>query len=168
VGSTTASVVRAAPGVALRLVLFNAQRAAAERSRRQAEWVAALPGADSVFVTEVGPGPGGRALVTVLASRGYEHIHAPFAADGDFGALLAWRVGPLEPVPGTEFLPHRAPVADLRLEDRQVVRVIGLYVPSRDRGASRNESKRAFQTSVIQALPGSSPPSTSRSSSPGT
>jgi exonuclease III len=33
------------------------------------------------------------------------------------------------------------------------VRLVGLYVPSCARGARRNESKRAFQAAVIEALP---------------
>ncbi len=139
---------------ALRLLTFNAQHAAPDRARRQAAWLAQQRGADLVVLTEVGPGPGGRALLDALAQHGFPYLHAPRPDGADYSTVLASRNAPLEPVPtGIGFLPHRAPAAEIWIGGRRI-RLLGLYVPSRGPPHRRNENKRAFQHAVTQALPG--------------
>ncbi|WP_261562576.1 endonuclease/exonuclease/phosphatase family protein, partial [Frankia tisae] len=143
-----------APPAPLRLLTFNAQHAAPDRARRQAAWLAQRRGADLVVLTEVGSGPGGRALLDALAQHGYPHLHAPRPGGADYSTVLASRSTPLEPVPtGIGFLPHRAPAAEIWVGGRRI-RLLGLYVPSRGPQHRRNENKRAFQHAVTQALPG--------------
>ena len=139
---------------AVRLLLLNAQHAGPLRARRQVAWLSQLSEADVVVITEVGSGPGGRALVAALAEHGYHQVHAPTADPPDLTALVAARGAiRLEPVPsGVGFLPHRSPAADLFLGGHKV-RLLGLYVPSRGPAERRNEAKRAFQRAVSQALP---------------
>jgi exodeoxyribonuclease III len=138
---------------ALGLVTFNAQHAAPDRARRQAAWLGQQPDADVVVLTEVGPGPGGHALLDALTHHGYPHLYAPRPDLPDYSTVIASRRSPLEPVPtGIEVLPHRAPAVDLRIGGQRV-RLLGLYVPSRGPKERRNENKRAFQHAVTQALP---------------
>ncbi|HEX6074680.1 MAG TPA: endonuclease/exonuclease/phosphatase family protein [Micromonosporaceae bacterium] len=138
----------------VRLVVFNAQHAAPERACRQVAWLARQECADLVVVTEVGPGPGGDALVTALADHGYASVVDPAPATRDYRTVLASRSAALQPVDsGVTVLPHRAPCAALRLGGHHVV-LLGLYVPSRGPKQRRNEDKRAFQAAVSAALSG--------------
>jgi exodeoxyribonuclease III len=140
---------------AVRVLVLNAQHSSPARAHRQAEWIAAQETADLVVVTEVGSGPGGTALTTALADRGYASVLAPRpAASPDYRTVLASRSAPLTPVAsGIGVLPHRAPAATVPVGDRRVA-LLGLYVPSRGPKERRNEAKRAFQDAVATALPG--------------
>ncbi|WP_328915480.1 MULTISPECIES: endonuclease/exonuclease/phosphatase family protein [unclassified Streptomyces] len=139
---------------AARLVVFNAQHASPARARRQAAWLADQETADLVIITEVGPGPGGDALVAALADRGYAHVQAPEPRRRDYRTVLASRTAPLKPVlSGVSVLPHRAPCAEVLIGGQRMV-LLGLYVPSRGPRERRNEDKRAFQESVTAALQG--------------
>jgi exonuclease III len=139
----------------LDLLLFNAQHASPDRARRQAAWLAAQPHANVLVLTEVGAGPGGKALVDELTRLGYPHWCAPATAGRDYRTLLASRHVRLEPVdPCIGFLPHRGPAALLRSDCGAAVGLWGLYVPSRGSRERRNEDKRAFQQAVAEALPG--------------
>ena len=63
------------------LMVFNAQHASLSRAWRQAAWIASQENADLVVVTEVGAGPGGRALIEGLGEHGYAWVLAPRAHD---------------------------------------------------------------------------------------
>ncbi|MEW2548973.1 endonuclease/exonuclease/phosphatase family protein [Streptomyces sp. NPDC047002] len=137
-----------------RLLVFNAQHASAARAHRQAEWIGRLHTADLVVLTEVGPGPGGTALVQAMRQAGYVHVVAPSARGGDYRTVLASRTAVLEPVDaGVGFLPHRAPAAVATVGGHDVG-IVGLYVPSRGPKERRNEDKRDFQEAVAGALYG--------------
>ncbi|ADI10785.1 endonuclease/exonuclease/phosphatase [Streptomyces bingchenggensis BCW-1] len=137
-----------------RLITFNAQHASAERSRRQAEWLAGQEAADLVVMTEVGSGPGGQALVTALAQRGYRSVLALPSGRPDYRTVLASRSAELEAVDsGIGVLSHRGPAARVRIGSH-TVGLLGLYVPSRGPKERRNEDKRAFQGAVTDAVPG--------------
>lgn len=137
-----------------RLVLFNAQHASPERARRQVEWLAGQEAADLVVISEVGPGPGGEALVNALGDHGYTSVVDPLPDTRDFRTVLASRSAPLTPVEsGVSVLPHRAPCATVCVGS-QLFTLLGLYVPSRGPAERRNQAKRAFQTAVATALPG--------------
>lgn len=135
----------------VRLLTLNAQNASAGRAQRLAQWAAGQEAADHLVVTEVGYGPGGQALVSALANRGYRSVLA-LPADGglsDYRTVLATRSAGLDPVESCiSELPHRAPAARLRIGDH-VVGLLGLYVPSR----GNMVKKRRFQDAVAQALP---------------
>jgi exodeoxyribonuclease-3 len=137
----------------LRLMVFNAQHAAPERARRQVAWIAAQEAADIVVITEVGPGPGGRAIPDALREHGYESIHGPTPGVQDYGALLASRGTVMEAIPSpVSVLSHRAPAAIVTVAQREIG-LLGLYVPSRGPKDRRNQDKRAFQDAVSQSIP---------------
>jgi exodeoxyribonuclease III len=138
----------------VRLLAFNAQHASPIRARLQAAWIASEETADLVVLTEVGPGPGGRALIEAMTEHGYTSVLAPEPAFTDYSTVLASRGPDLTAVPsGIDVLPHRGPAAAVTLAG-QTIGLLGLYVPSRGPKERRNESKRAFQQAVTKALPG--------------
>jgi exodeoxyribonuclease-3 len=132
------------------LVVFNAQHASPERSRAQADWLAAHGRADIVVASEVS----GRhaALAQALSEHGYD-VLVPDSG-GDYRVLLASRTGTLSPVPGLRLahLPHRAVTAQLAVDGVRLV-VMGLYVPSRGPRERRNVDKRLVQESIAALLP---------------
>lgn len=139
---------------AARVLLFNCQHASPERARRQVAWISDEEGADLVVLTEVGPGPGGAALVEALADNGYATVIAPRPEVPDYLTVLASRSAPMHAVPsGVSVLPHRAPAATVHIGGRSVG-LVGLYVPSRGPKERRNEAKKDFQGAVTAALPG--------------
>lgn len=137
----------------VRLLAFNAQHASPRRARLQAAWIADQETADLVVLTEVGPGPGGHALIDALTGHGYTSVLAPEPAFPDYRAILASRGAELTAVPsGIDVLPHRGPAAAVTVAG-QTIGLLGLYVPSRGPAGRRNQNKRAFQQAVTQALP---------------
>ncbi|MBB0244454.1 endonuclease [Streptomyces alkaliphilus] len=138
---------------AVRLLLFNAQHASPDRSRRQAAWVAARENADIAVFTEVSSTRGSDALVAALAERGYATVIAPQPADPDYRTVIACRTTDAHPVQSPVALtPHRAPAARVMIGGHDIG-VLGLYVPSRGPKERRNVAKRAFQEAVTEALP---------------
>ncbi len=138
----------------LRLLVFNAQHAAPARARRQATWIASQEAADLVILTEVGTGPGGRALTSALAGHGYLSVVAPEPSAADYRTVIASRGPDLTVAPsGIAVLAHRGPAATVSLAG-QTIGLLGLYVPSRGPKDRRNQAKRAFQHAVTEALPG--------------
>lgn len=141
---------------AVRLLLFNAQHASADRSRRQAAWIAGHEHGDIVVLTEVSATEGGDALVTALADRGYATVIAPRPGTLDYRTIIACRTSDARQVPSpVAITPHRAPAARVTIGGNGglEVGILGLYVPSRGPKDQRNVAKRAFQDSVATALP---------------
>lgn len=135
------------------LLLFNAQHASPDRSRRQAAWIAKRDDADIVVLTEVSSTQGGHALVTALADHGYATIIAPSPDTRDYRTVLACRITDVQAVPTpVTHLPHRAPAARITIAGN-TLGILGLYVPSRGPKQHRNKAKRAFQEAVSAALP---------------
>lgn len=138
---------------AVRLLLFNAQHASPDRSRRQAEWIAGQEGADIAVLTEVSSTQGGDALVTALNERGYATVIAPQPSTPDYRTVIACRTSAVRTVPSpVTVTPHRAPAARVTVGGHDIG-VLGLYVPSRGPKDRRNVAKRAFQEAVTAALP---------------
>ena len=145
--------LQAATGT-IRLLVFNTQHASPSRARRQAAWIASQEIADLVILTEVGPGPGGQALIEALGEHGYPSVLAPEPVTPDYRCVLASRGPDLTPVPsGIDVLAHRGPAVAAGLAGQRIG-LLGLYVPSRRPKQRRNESKRAFQCAVTKTLPG--------------
>lgn len=137
---------------AVRLLLFNAQHASPERSRRQAAWIAGQAGADITILTEVSPTHSGNALVTALHDRGYATVIAPQPKERDYRTVIACRTADAHPVKSpVTVMPHRAPAARITIGGLDVG-ILGLYVPSRGPKEARNVAKRAFQDAVTEAL----------------
>ncbi|WP_274036474.1 endonuclease/exonuclease/phosphatase family protein [Streptomyces sp. MMBL 11-1] len=138
---------------AVRLLLFNAQHASPERSRRQAAWIAGQEGADIVVLTEVSSTQGGDAIVAALTERGYATVIAPQPSRPDYRTVIACRTSAVRTVPSpVTVTPHRAPAARVTVGGHDFG-VQGLYVPSRGPKDQRNVAKRAFQEAVTESLP---------------
>ncbi|TKS96083.1 endonuclease/exonuclease/phosphatase family protein [Streptomyces lasalocidi] len=138
---------------AVRLLLFNAQHASPDRSRRQAHWIAGQDGADIAVLTEVSCAQGGDALVAALTERGYATVIAPRPSAPDYRTVIACRTSTVQTVPSLVTLtPHRAPAARVTVGGHDTA-VLGLYVPSRGPKDQRNVAKRAFQESVTESMP---------------
>lgn len=138
----------------LRLTVFNVQNAAPARARAQIAWLAARREADVLVLTEVGTGPGSKALSAALTDHGYDRLLCPEPGPArDYRTVLASRGPDLDALDsGVAALSHRAPCASLAIGSTEVL-LLGLYVPSRGPRERRNEDKRAFQTAVAAALP---------------
>ncbi|MET8658417.1 endonuclease/exonuclease/phosphatase family protein [Streptomyces griseus] len=138
---------------AVRLLLFNAQHASPDRSRRQAAWVAGQEGADITVFTEVSSTQGGDALVAALTERGYATVIAPQPSARDYRTVIACRTADAQPVQSpVTVTPHRAPAARVAVGGHDLG-ALGLYVPSRGPKEQRNVAKRAFQEAVTESLP---------------
>lgn len=137
----------------LRLMTWNVQHASAERSRRQAAWIAGQH-LDFAVLTEVAA-TRHEALSQSLAERGFT-VHGPADSGADYHTLLASRAGDLEPWPQirARHLAHRCVAARLHLGADRIVGILGLYVPSRGSPGRRNADKRAFQDEIMTLLPG--------------
>lgn len=138
---------------AVRLLLFNAQHASPERSRRQAAWIAGQEEADIAVLTEVSSTHGGDALVTALAEHGYATVIAPQPQTPDYRTVIACRTADAQAMESpVAVTPHRAPAARVTVGGHDIG-VLGLYVPSRGPKEHRNVAKRDFQDAVTEALP---------------
>jgi exodeoxyribonuclease III len=137
----------------LKLMTWNVQHASAARALRQVAWIASQP-VDVAVLTEVPAARGHDAIAQALAGHGFTTFGPP-GSGTDYRTLIAVRVGSLEPWPHihTGHLPHRCAAARLHVGSRQVLGVVGLYVPSRGNQARRNVDKRAFQDAVTAILP---------------
>jgi len=138
----------------LSVLTWNVQHASAERSIRQAAWLAARPDAQVVVLTEVGHGPGGTAVISALTDHGYTCLTAQSRAPAGYRTVIASRCAAPQPLDcGITVLGHRAVAATMDLDGHQVA-VLGLYVPSRGPREHRNRDKRAFQEAAAAALHG--------------
>lgn len=136
------------------VLTWNVQHASPERTQRQADWLARLPAADIVTLTEVSAGIAGERLAELLTERGYT-THLTDSGGADYRVLIAARRGLLQPALTVcvGHLPHRMAAANITLPDGSPLGLVGLYVPSRGPREQRNVAKRAFQTAVSTALP---------------
>ena len=160
-------VHRAGAGV-IRLLVFNAQHASPARARRQAAWIASQETADLVIITEVGPGPGGRALTDALAGHGYPSVVAPEPSLADYRTVIASRGPDLTAVPsGIAVLAHRGPPPRSVLPGRRS----GCSACTSPHGARKTGATRLSAPSsapLPKPCPPSWPCSMARSSSPET
>jgi exodeoxyribonuclease-3 len=130
---------------------WNVQHARSDRAIQQATWIATQP-VDVVVLTEVTATDGGLALDEAL--RGYGFTTSYPAVPGDYGTMIASRIGELENCKEIQasYLPHRCVTVRLHTEG-QIIAVVGLYVPSRGSRDRRNVDKRAFQHAITALLP---------------
>lgn len=137
----------------LSLMTWNVQHAGAERSTRQAAWIASQP-VDVVVLTEAAATRRLGVLGESLTERGFA-ISGQADSGTDYQTLIASRVGSLEACPQIRatYLPHRCAAAWLHLGANRTLGIVGLYVPSRGNPARRNIDKRAFQEAVTALLP---------------
>jgi exodeoxyribonuclease-3 len=133
----------------LSILTVNIGAASRERAEDMLRWLAGRP--EDVFVlTETSAGTGTAYLLNRFCQAGYAVVHTP-NANGDRGAALVSRI-PIQPLPAFETVSIPGRVAAAVLSTSPAVAVLGIYVPSRDRSASKTEKKQAFIASLLAAV----------------
>jgi exodeoxyribonuclease III len=133
----------------LSLLTFNIGNPSPERAQRQLAWLARRD--EHVLVlTETKASAGCRLLVGAFTAAGY---HVTYPEPGEYGTMIISRVAAAPDGFGDQigYLPSRA-VAVILLAPGGPLRVIGLYVPSRDAGAEKTERKRRWLAACDAAL----------------
>lgn len=127
----------------LSVLTLNIANPSPERAQRQLAWLADRE--ENVLVlTETKASQGCTLLADAFRAAGYA-VFDPQPAQGEYGVMIIARVQ-AEPDHLTKalgYLPARAASCLLPIPDGQL-RVVGLYVPSRDASAEKTERKRRW------------------------
>jgi exodeoxyribonuclease III len=136
----------------LRLLTVNVGNPSEDRAQRQLEWLAARP-EDILALTETKASAGCKLLADAFRRAGYAVAgHAP--ATGQYGAMIASRL-PLEADAWAGrplYQRERVASAILPLANGRAVRIIAVYVPSRDATSEKVERKRRFLCELGEEL----------------
>jgi exodeoxyribonuclease III len=139
------------PTRGLSLLTFNIGNPAPQRAQRQLEWLA---GRDEhvLILTETKASLGCQLLADAFSAAGYTVLY-PTPDPGEYGVMIISRV--VACLDGFAdrlgYLPARATAAALPTPAGPL-RVIGLYVPSRDAGLEKTERKRKWLAACHAAL----------------
>jgi exodeoxyribonuclease-3 len=135
----------------LSLLTFNIGNPSPERAQRQLAWLASRD--EQVLVlTETKASIGCKLLADAFASAGYT-VCFPRPGPGEYGTMIVTRVA-ATPDPFSDaigYLAARAAAVVLPTPDGPL-RVIGLYVPSRDASPEKTERKRRWLACCGTAL----------------
>ena len=133
------------------LLTFNIGNPSPERAQRQLAWLASRE--EQVLVlTETKASVGCKFLADAFTSAGYT-VCFPEPGPGEYGAMIVTRVA-AAPDPFNDaigYLAARAATVVLPAPDGPL-RVIGLYVPSRDASLEKTERKRRWLACCETAL----------------
>lgn len=143
----------------LSLLTFNIGNPSAARAARQLGWLARRD--EHVLVlTETKASAGCRLLADAFTAAGYTVIY-PLPEPGEYGVMIVSRVAAMADGFGDRvgYLPARAAAAILPAPTGPV-RVLGLYVPSRDASPGKTERKKKWLTACRTALTGTDTAST--------
>ena len=135
----------------LSLLTFNIGNPSPERAQRQLAWLASRD--EHVLVlTETKASAGCRLLADAFTAAGY-HVTYPEPGPGEYGTMIISRVAAAPDGFGDQigYLPSRAAAVILPAPGGPL-RVIGLYVPSRDASAEKTERKRKWLAACDAAL----------------
>jgi exodeoxyribonuclease-3 len=139
------------PTPGLSLLTFNIGNPSPQRARRQLDWLA---GRDEhvLVLTETKASHGCRLLADAFTAAGHTVIYQPPEA-GEYGTMIVSRVATLPDgfADRLGYLPARAAAAMLPTSAGSV-RLIGLYVPSRDAGLEKTERKKKWLAACHAAL----------------
>ena len=140
----------------LKLLTLNVGNPSEERAQRQLEWLAGRP-EDVLVLTETKASAGCRLLSDAFRRAGYVVV-GDTPPPGQYGVMLVSRL-PLDAdwwAWRQLYQRERAAAALLRLADGASLRIIGVYVPSRDASPEKVERKRRFLAELGQELSGCS------------
>jgi exodeoxyribonuclease-3 len=135
----------------LSLLTFNIANPSAQRAERQLAWLASRD-EDIFILTETKASDGCRLLADSFRSAGYAVIY-PEPEPGEYGSMIISRVDaePMDFGARIGYLPSRAVAATLPTPNGPV-RVLGLYVPSRDASLNKTERKKKWLFAFLAAL----------------
>lgn len=135
----------------LSLLTFNIGNPSTGRAERQLAWLA---GRDEhiLVLTETKASAGCRLLADAFTAAGYIVV-SPEPQPGEYGAMVVSKVEahPDQFGDKLDYLPARAAAATVPTS-AGCVRVIGMYVPSRDAGYEKTERKRKWLAACRNAL----------------
>jgi len=135
----------------LSLLTFNIGNPSPERAQRQLAWLASRD--EHVLVlTETKASAGCQLLAGAFTAAGY-HVTYPEPGPGEYGTMIISSVAAAPDGFGDQigYLPSRAAAVILSAPGGPL-RVIGLYVPSRDASAEKTERKRKWLAACDAAL----------------
>lgn len=133
------------------ILTINIGAAAKVRAEALLGWLIKRP--EDVFVlTETSGGPGTAHMLQCFRQLGYAVVHQP-SQNGDRGVALVSRVA-LRLVDDSHFarvsIPSR--LVAVELDTSPAVKLLGLYVPNRDRSAEKIAKKQGFLRSFVGTL----------------
>ena len=135
----------------LSLLTFNIGNPSPERAQRQLAWLASRD--EHVLVlTETKASAGCQLLAGAFTAAGY-HVTYPEPGPGEYGTMIISWITTAPDGFGNQigYLPSRAAAVILPAPGGPL-RVIGLYVPSRDAGVEKTERKRKWLAACDTAL----------------
>lgn len=135
----------------LSLLTLNVANPSAERARRQLSWLTARD-EQILILTETKASAGCRLLADAFTAAGYIVCY-PEPGPGEYGTMIISKVAAELDQFGDRvgFLPSRA-AAMILPAPAGPLRVIGMYVPSRDAGVEKTERKRKWLAACDAAL----------------
>lgn len=136
----------------LRLLTLNISGPSTARAERLASFLAEID-ADVIVLTETRNNEGTRNLLSWCRDRGYFVTGDLPTSSGERGVAVARRVGPdRQPGATAVDLPHRLVIDELA--DDPVLRLVAVYVPSRDASPHKIVRKQTFLGQLSAALRG--------------
>jgi hypothetical protein len=135
----------------LSLLTLNIGNPSSDRARRQLAWLASRD-EHILVLTETKASAGCQLLADAFTAAGY-HVTCPQPGPGEYDTMIISRVAAAPDGFGDQigYLPARA--AELILPaPGGPLRVIGMYVPSRDASAEKTEGKRKWLAACDAAL----------------
>ena len=135
----------------LSLLTFNIGNPSPERAQRQLAWLASRD--EHVLVlTETKASAGCQLLAGAFSAAGYQVVY-PEPGTGEYGTMIVTKVSAASDAFGDKvgYLPSRAAAVTLPVPVGPL-RVIGLYVPSRDASVEKTERKRKWLAACDAAL----------------
>jgi len=135
----------------LSLLTWNIGNPSADRAERQLEWLAKRP-EDVLVLTETKASTGCQMLADAFGAAGYDVI-CPTMGPGELSTMIVSRVtlGSDDWASRLRYLPSRACSAMVPTSTGPV-RLIGLYVPSRDGSPEKTARKRDFLAACRDGL----------------
>lgn len=137
--------------MALSLLTWNLANPSAERAKKQLDWLASRD-EQILVLTETKDNAGCQLLADAYQAAGYTVVF-PKPGNGDYGTMIVSRVHAAADSFGDRigYLPARAAAALVLIGSRQL-RVLGMYVPSRDVGLEKTERKKKWLAACRTAL----------------
>ena len=131
----------------LRILTLNVSGPSVERAHRLADYLLGLS-LDVIVLTETRARPGTEQLLAALREAGYSSVALVPPTAGERGVAVLGRVplGATVPPPSVD-LPHR--LVDVKAAG---LRLLAVYVPSRDASQAKIERKRRFLEQMVEAV----------------